>query len=76
MEFLDSLTGVTELQGSIKEIQASLDDISANVMLVESDYFDKAQKSMELKDKYFNCSKELVDFKLTKVIITSDINYQ
>jgi hypothetical protein len=31
MEFLDSLTGVTELQGNIKDIEASLSDINTNI---------------------------------------------
>jgi hypothetical protein len=49
MEFLDSLSGISELQGCIKEIKKSLVDINQNVEAVESDYFVKAQKSLEIK---------------------------
>ncbi len=42
MEFLDSLSDVTELQGSIKEIKKSLDEVNTGVVSVENDYFAKA----------------------------------
>jgi hypothetical protein len=42
MEFLESLSGISDLQGSIKEIKSSLDNLNLNVEAVESDYFIKA----------------------------------
>ena len=69
MEFLDSLSDVTELQGSIKEIKKSLDEVNAGVISVENDFFAKAQKSFELKTSYVEVSKSLVDYKSTKVTI-------
>jgi hypothetical protein len=42
MEFLNSLSDVTELQGSIKEIKKSLDEVNVVVFSVENDFFAKA----------------------------------
>ena len=42
MEFLDSLSDVTDLQGSIKEIKNSLEEVNVGVVSVENDFFAKA----------------------------------
>jgi len=67
MEFLESLSSVSELQLGIKDIKKSITEVAACVQQVESDFYQKSIKSLEYKQTYFKISQDVSAFKSTKV---------
>jgi len=67
MDFLQSLSGVNDLQANIKDLKTELTEVATQVSNIEGDYFQLAQKSMAIKQSYFDVSKSILDFKATRV---------
>ena len=66
MDFLQSLSGVNDLQANIKDLKTELTEVATEVSNIEGDYFQLAQKSMAIKQSYFDVSKSILDFKATR----------
>jgi cell division septum initiation protein DivIVA len=67
MDFLQSLSGVNDLQANIKDLKTELTEVASQVSSIEANYFQQAQKSMAIKQSYFDVSKSILDFKSTRV---------
>ena len=67
MDFLQSLSGVNDVQANIKDLKIELTEVASQVSCIEADYFQQAQKSMAIKQSYFDVSKSILDFKSTRV---------
>jgi hypothetical protein len=70
MDFLQSLSNVGELQKGISDIRASVALVSKHLSEgVEEEYFQKAQKSQELKRSYFEQSVQIRDYEYARRLI-------
>ena len=58
-----------EFKNGVKTINKQLTDMNDQIHLVEKDFFQKALKSLEHKQNYYNLSETMRDFKLSKVTL-------